>query len=103
MNLCIESKSAFVQCKPENLDALIDRLERAGYEPLLRKVAHQFANVFGGSVDDFANAKNEEDEDESGRDNEDFRRQLVNLEKLGYRWGIDNLRGFANVPEVKGD
>jgi hypothetical protein len=104
MNLCIESKSAFVQCKPESLDALIDRLERAGYEPLLRKVAHQFANVFGGSVDDFANAKSEQEEDEdSSRDNEDIRRQLVNLEKLGYRWGIDNLRGFAHVPEVKGD
>jgi len=85
------------------LDALVDRLESVGYEPLVRKAAQQFAAVFGGTADDMINGKAEDDDEEAGRDLEDVRRKLINLEKIGYSWGLDNLRGFAKVPEVKGE
>src|SRR5437764_411134 len=55
MNLCIDSQSALLHCQPESLDALIDRLEKNGYEPLVRKAAHHFASVFGGTADDIRN------------------------------------------------
>jgi len=104
MNLCIDSQSALVHCQPESLDALIDRLEKNGYEPLVRKAAHHFASVFGGTADDLlVVGKSEDDEDENGRDYEDARRRLLSLEKIGYNWGFDNLRGFSKVPEIKGD
>ena len=103
MNLCIDTQSALVHGQAENMEALLERLERVGYDPLIRKSAHQFAAVFGGTADDMLNPKSEDDEDENGRDPEDMRRKLISLEKIGYTWGLDNLRGFARVPAVKGD
>jgi len=103
MNLCIDSQSALLHCQPDSLDALIDRLEKNGYEPLVRKAAHHFASVFGGTADDLFGGKNDEEDEENGKDAEDSRRRLLSLEKIGYNWGFDNLRGFSKVPDIKGD
>src|SRR5579871_6755695 len=86
MNLCIDSQSATIQCQPESLDTLVDRLERLGYEPLLRKAAHQFSSVFNTSVEDLLPSDEEEDMEEAALQYEDRRRRLLQLEKLGYGW-----------------
>ena len=43
MNLCIDSQSACISYSPDSLDALIDRLEQSGYEPLVRRPPETFA------------------------------------------------------------
>ncbi|HEY9775390.1 MAG TPA: hypothetical protein V6C81_16610 [Planktothrix sp.] len=103
MNLCIESQSASIHCQPDALDTLVDRLERLGYEPLLRKAAHHFSSVFNATAEDLLQPSDDEDHEEAALQYEDRRRRLLQLEKLGYNWGFDSLRSQAKIPEVKGE
>ncbi|MFX7870736.1 hypothetical protein ABTK02_22320, partial [Acinetobacter baumannii] len=31
------------------------------------------------------------------------RRKLLGLEQLGYKWGLDGVRGMARVPDLQGE
>ena len=94
MNLFIDSLSASFSYASDSFESLIDRLERVGYEPLMRKAAQGFCNVFGGSPDDLAISRLAEDEESEDleRECEFARRRLMNLEKMGYDWGFDISR-----------
>lgn len=103
MNLCIDSQSATLNCQADTFDALVDRLERAGYEPLVKKAASSFAAAFGGDPDELLNGRNEDDDEEKARLSEDTRRRLLSLEKIGYHTGIENLRSLAKMPQLRGE
>ncbi|CAN5124324.1 hypothetical protein BH10CYA1_BH10CYA1_35490 [soil metagenome] len=105
MNLFIDSRSATFSYSPESFEGLIDRLERAGYEPLMRKAAQSFSNVFGGNGDQVLTFRNaEEDEVEDLEKECEFgRRKLMSLEKLGYDFGLEGNKGTTKTPEIQGE
>lgn len=101
MNLCIDSHAATIQCGVESLDAIIDRLERAGYDPLVRKAAQSFSAVWGGTTEDLLNGS--EDEDDLANELEATRRRIASLERIGYSWSPDGVRGLSRLAELKGE
>lgn len=101
MNLFIDSQSTALTLNAESWTGLIDRLERLGYEPLIRKAAQTFCSVFGGASEDVL-LRDEVDDEEAERDLDLIRRRLLNLEKLGYAWGIDHLR-TGRAPDFEGE
>jgi hypothetical protein len=105
MNLFIDSRSATFSYSADSFEALIDRLERVGYEPLMRKAAQSFSHVFGGTGEDASAARNgEEDELEDLEKECEFgRRKLMSLEKLGYDFGLDANKGSIKTPEIQGE
>ena len=103
MNLSIDSYSASFTYNRDGLLKLIDRLERLGYKPLVRRVAKSFANIFGGSTDNLQTLATSEDSEERLYTGELNRRRLLTLEKHGYDWNINGIRGLASVPEMNGE
>lgn len=106
MNLFIDSQSAVYPYATDSFETLIDRLERLGYEPLIRKAAQSICTVFGGSADDLSASKSNDDddtEDDLERVCEFSRRKLMSLEKLGYDWGLEGQKGTTKTPEIKGE
>lgn len=105
MNLFIDSRSATFSYSPDSFESLIDRLERVGYEPLMRKAAQSFSHVFGGSGDEMLNARGVDDDELEDLEKEcEFgRRKLMSLEKLGYDFGLDANKGTTKTPEIQGE
>jgi hypothetical protein len=103
MNLSIDSYSASFDYNRDGLLKLIDRLERLGYKPLVRKAAREFANIFGGDADNLRTLASSDDNEERLYTGELNRRRLLTLEKHGYDWNIDGMRGLASVPEMSGE
>ncbi len=105
MNLFIDSRSATFSYSPDSFDALIDRLERVGYEPLMRKAAQSFSNVFGGSPDESSIAGSADDDEleDLEKECEFSRRKLMSLEKLGYDFGLDANKGTTKSPDINGE
>jgi hypothetical protein len=105
MNLFIDSRSATFSYSPDSFDALIDRLERVGYEPLMRKAAQSFSTVFGGSPDEASIAKSSDDDEleDLEKECEFSRRKLMSLEKLGYDFGLDANKGTTKAPDISGE
>ena len=100
MNLSIDSYSASFDYNRDGLLKLIDRLERLGYKPLVRKAAKEFANIFGGNADNLRTLAASDDSEERLYTGELNRRRLLTLEKHGYDWNIDGMRGLACVPDT---
>jgi hypothetical protein len=103
MNLSIDSYSASFDYNRDGLLKLIDRLERLGYKPLVRKAAKEFANIFGGNADNLRTLASSDDNEERLYTGELNRRRLLSLEKHGYDWNINGMRGLACVPEMSGE
>lgn len=105
MNLFIDSRSATFSYSPDSFESLIDRLERVGYEPLMRKAAQGFSQAFGVSSDDILNARNGDDDELEDLEKEcEFgRRKLMSLEKLGYDFGLEGHKGTTKTPEIQGE
>jgi hypothetical protein len=103
MNLRIDSFSASFSYHSDSFQSIVARLETEGYRPLIRKIAHELCAVVGGSLDELAttDAATEEADREISADIN--RRKLLVLEKLGYSWGLEGIRGLAKVPELKGE
>ena len=103
MNLSIDSYLAYFRYDPEGFQRLIDRLERMGYQPLVRKAAQGFSDIFGATSDWKPEMLESDDKEEMQHLTELNRRRLLALEKLGYNWGIGGIRGLAKVPGLKGE
>jgi hypothetical protein len=102
MNLRIDSFSASFNYHSDSFKTIVERLETEGYRPLIRKLAQELCHVVGGNLDDLHAAEAlEELEQEISSDVN--RRKLLGLEKLGYKWGLEGIRGLARVPELKGE
>lgn len=102
MNLFIDSRSATFSYSPDSFENLIDRLERLGYEPLMRKAAQNFSQAFGGSGDEVLSGEDDELEDLE-KECEFGRRKLMSLEKLGYDFGLESHKGTTKTPEIRGE
>jgi hypothetical protein len=102
MNLRIDSFSAPFNYHTDSFKAIVERLETEGYRPLIRKLAQELCHVVGGDLDDL-NATEALEEMELEISSDSNRRKLLGLEKLGYKWGLEGIRGLARVPELKGE
>ncbi|HEY9682645.1 MAG TPA: hypothetical protein V6C86_13785 [Oculatellaceae cyanobacterium] len=103
MNLRIDSFSASFNYQSVSFNSIVERLESEGYRPLIRKLATELCNVVGGNLDDLMNGTDLTEEAELELNSDVNRRKLLGLEKLGYKWGLDGIRGLARVPELKGE
>lgn len=103
MNLRIDSFSASFNFQSVSFNSIVERLESEGYRPLIRKLATELCNVVGGNLDDLMNSTDLTEEAELELNSDVNRRKLLSLEKLGYKWGLDGIRGLARVPELKGE
>jgi hypothetical protein len=102
MNLRIDSFSASFNHHADSFKTIIERLETEGYRPLISKLAQELCHVVGGNLDDL-NAAEALEEMELEMSSESNRKKLLGLEKLGYKWGLEGIRGLARVPELKGE
>jgi hypothetical protein len=102
MNLRIDSFSASFNYHTDSFKAIVERLETEGYRPLIRKLAQELCQVVGGNLDDL-HAHDSLEEMELELNSDSNRRKLLGLEKLGYKWGLEGIRGLAKVPELKGE
>ncbi|HEY9679870.1 MAG TPA: hypothetical protein V6C76_17840 [Drouetiella sp.] len=103
MNLFIDSRSATFSYAPDSFEALIDRLERKGYEPLMRKAAQNFSHVFGGNGDEIMARSDDDELEDLEKECEFDRRKLMSLEKLGYDFGLDANIGTTKTPDIQGE
>ena len=102
MNLRIDSFSASFNYHSDSFRTIVERLESEGYRPLIRKLAQELCGVVGGNLDDLNGPESTEDV-ELEINSDTNRRKLLGLEKLGYKWGLDGIRGLSRVPELKGE
>jgi hypothetical protein len=102
MNLRIDSFSASFNYQSVSFNSIVERLETEGYRPLIRKLATELCSVVGGNFADL-NSNDSTEEAELELHSDVNRRKLLGLEKLGYKWGLDGIRGLARVPELKGE
>lgn len=103
MNLFIDSRSSTLSYSPNSFEGLIDRLERVGYEPLMRKAAQSFSQVFGGNGDEALNSGEEDELEDLEKECEFGRRKLMSLEKLGYDFGLEGHKGTTKTPDIQGE
>jgi len=102
MNLRIDSFAASFSYQSDLLQNLVARLENEGYRPLIRRLGQNLCDAVGGDINDLfqSNSELEEDIDIKSESN---RRKLLGLEQLGYKWGLDGVRGMARVPALQGE
>ncbi|HEY9712063.1 MAG TPA: hypothetical protein V6C72_01260, partial [Chroococcales cyanobacterium] len=105
MNLCVDSKSISYNYSLNSLENLVDRLERAGYEPLVRKALETLCSSLGGSADDIFSllAKDVRMKGSREVEHEASLRRLVDLERLGYSWQADGSKGIGPIHKVAGE
>src|SRR5262245_52834748 len=101
MNASVVSLSATLPYVPGMWDKLLDHLEYAGYEPLLRRSKDGLCHVFGSSLKAAEKHVSDEFEDDYGI--EQVGKGLASLEGLGYSWGPSGSKIFPNVREIKGE